>query len=95
MTQSEFDRLLSRIAALSSGQMRRLRDELDGKLAAPAPASASAGGSTAAVPAWQRVLDNMSDVPDGDFARMPTDSSEQLDHYLDGTPRRPTAGDDG
>ena len=46
--------------------------------------------SPAAVPAWQLVLDHMSDVTDEEFARMPADSSEQLDHYVYGTPKRPT-----
>ena len=40
MTHNEFNHLLSSIAALSPEQMRRLRDELDGKLAAPASADA-------------------------------------------------------
>ena len=34
MTHSEFNHILSTIKALSPDQMRRLRDELDGKLAA-------------------------------------------------------------
>jgi hypothetical protein len=38
MTHSEFNHLLGSIAALSPEQMRRLRDELDGKLAASAAA---------------------------------------------------------
>jgi putative addiction module CopG family antidote len=41
------------------------------------------------VPAWQRVLDNMKAVPDDVFDRIPADSSEHLDHYLYGTPKRP------
>jgi len=43
------------------------------------------------VPAWKRVLDNMKDVPDAVFDGIPADSSEQLDHYLYGTPKRPSA----
>jgi hypothetical protein len=46
MTYIEFNHILGRIAALSPEQMRRLRDELDGKLAAPA--SADAGASAVA-----------------------------------------------
>jgi Arc/MetJ-type ribon-helix-helix transcriptional regulator len=42
------------------------------------------------VPAWQRLLENMRNVPDEVFDHMPSDSSEQLDHYLYGTPKRPT-----
>jgi Arc/MetJ-type ribon-helix-helix transcriptional regulator len=39
-------------------------------------------------PAWKRVLQNMDAVPDDVFDRIPADSSEQLDHYLYGTPKR-------
>ncbi len=42
------------------------------------------------VPVWKRVLENMQAVPDEVFERIPADSSEQLDHYLYGTPKRPT-----
>jgi putative addiction module CopG family antidote len=42
-------------------------------------------------PAWQRVLEIMNDVPDEIFNRIPADSSAQLDHYLYGTPKRPTS----
>jgi hypothetical protein len=87
MTHNEFSHLMSSIKALSPEQMRQLRQELDSELAA-AEMVQPAG---AAVPAWKQVLENMSDVPDEDFARMPADSSEQLDHYLYGTPKRPTA----
>ena len=40
-------------------------------------------------PAWQLVLENMAKVPDEVFERIPTDASEQLDHYIYGSPRRP------
>ena len=42
-------------------------------------------------PAWKRVLTMMNDIPDAVFDRIPTDGSEELDHYLYGSPRRPTA----
>jgi putative addiction module CopG family antidote len=54
------------------------------------PSETEAAGS-GAVPAWQRVLDIMGKVPDTAFDRMPVDSSEQLDHYIYGTPKRPTS----
>jgi putative addiction module CopG family antidote len=43
-----------------------------------------------AKPVWERILDIMSEVPDDAFERIPPDSSEQLDHYIYGTPKRPT-----
>jgi putative addiction module CopG family antidote len=50
---------------------------------------ADAGGAD--VPAWKRVLDIMGKVPGEVFDRMPADSSQQLDHYIYGTPKRPTS----
>jgi Arc/MetJ-type ribon-helix-helix transcriptional regulator len=41
------------------------------------------------VPAWQRLLNIMGDVPEDVFERMPTDGAEQHDHYIYGTPKRP------
>ena len=53
------------------------------------PEVAPAGGG--AVPAWKRVIEIMGRVPDEDFDRIPVDSSEQLDHYIYGTPKRPAS----
>ncbi len=52
-------------------------------------ADQSESAAVEAVPVWKRVLDNMQAVPDEVFERIPADSSEQLDHYLYGTPKRP------
>jgi hypothetical protein len=90
MTHSEFNNILHSIKALSPEQMRQLRQELDSELAEVSH-PAAAGVSPAAVPAWKQVLDNMKDIPDDEFDRMPADSSEQLDHYIYGTPKRPRA----
>jgi putative addiction module CopG family antidote len=54
-----------------------------------APEVAAAPGE--AVPAWKRVLDIMGKVPDAVLDRIPSDGSEQLDHYSYGTPKRPTS----
>src|SRR5260370_37295621 len=48
--------------------------------------AADAGG---AMTAWKRVLDIMGRVPDEVFDQMPADSSQQLDHYIYGPPKRP------
>jgi Arc/MetJ-type ribon-helix-helix transcriptional regulator len=45
----------------------------------------------ARTPVWEKVLKNMEAVPDEVFDHIPADSSAQLDHYLYGTPKRPTA----
>ncbi len=39
-------------------------------------------------PAWRKVVELMKEVPDAVFDRIPADSSEQLDHYIYGSPRR-------
>lgn len=39
-------------------------------------------------PAWQRIVNAMRQVPDEEFDRLPADGSEQLDHYIYGTPKR-------
>ena len=89
MTHNDFNNILHSIKALSPEQMRQLRQELETELAAAS--QPAAGQPSAAVPAWKQVLDNMKDVPDEDFDRMPSDCSEQLDHYIYGTPKRPRA----
>lgn len=91
MTHKDFNFLLGSIKALSPEQMRQLRRELDSELSSTEASQPAAGEPPAAVPAWKQVLDNMKDIPDEEFDRMPADSSEQLDHYIYGTPKRPIA----
>jgi putative addiction module CopG family antidote len=54
-----------------------------------APNVAEVAGAT--VPPWKRVLEIMGKVPAEVLDQIPADSSEQLDHYLYGTPKRPTS----
>jgi hypothetical protein len=62
MTSSQFNELLNSIAALSPEQMRRLRDELDGKLAALAPVDAGETAVTASESAYQEVQRRLFDA---------------------------------
>ena len=39
-------------------------------------------------PIWDVILDNMKDVPPGEFARLPKDGASEHDHYLYGHPKR-------
>jgi hypothetical protein len=39
-------------------------------------------------PVWQMILEIMSDVPRDDLNRLPTDASEEHDHYIYDTPKR-------
>jgi Arc/MetJ-type ribon-helix-helix transcriptional regulator len=42
-------------------------------------------------PIWEVVDDLRKGIPPGEFAKLPKDGAEQLDHYLYGSPKRPTA----
>jgi Arc/MetJ-type ribon-helix-helix transcriptional regulator len=41
-------------------------------------------------PIWEEILELTADIPDEEFDRLPTDLAEQHDHYIYGTPKRPT-----
>ena len=40
-------------------------------------------------PIWEVAQEITADIPPEEWAKIPADSSEQLDHYIYGTPRRP------
>jgi Arc/MetJ-type ribon-helix-helix transcriptional regulator len=42
-------------------------------------------------PIWEVVEELRKSVPPEEFAKLPRDGAEQLDHYLYGSPKRPTA----
>lgn len=39
-------------------------------------------------PIWEEIVDNMKDVPDEVFDRLPHDGASQVDHYIYGLPKR-------
>jgi Arc/MetJ-type ribon-helix-helix transcriptional regulator len=41
-------------------------------------------------PIWERIQDLTADVPAEEWDKLPTDLAEQHDHYIYGTPKRPT-----
>lgn len=42
-------------------------------------------------PIWEVVDELRKSVPPEEFAKLPKDGAEQLDHYIYGSPRRPAA----
>ena len=88
-------------AAVQSGRYASA-DEMIAKLVreeaqrAHQPASPSSevlagqGADLAREPVWERILKRTAAIPDEEFAKLPTDLAEQHDHYLYGTPKRPT-----
>lgn len=62
----------------------------DVREAAPGPL-AGQGAAEERKPIWERIQDLMADVPEEEWDRLPTDLSEQHDHYIYGTPKRPAS----
>jgi Arc/MetJ-type ribon-helix-helix transcriptional regulator len=54
-------------------------------------ASDHQGASKRRKPIWERAEEIRRGVPDEEWAKLPTDGAEQLDHYIYGSARRPTA----
>lgn len=63
-----------------------LVERLERERAASAEPVATAGKSI-----WEVLDDLRKDVPPEEFAKLPKDGAEQLDHYLHGSPKRPTS----
>jgi hypothetical protein len=41
-------------------------------------------------PIWEQFADALKDVPEEELHRLPVDGAAQHDHYIHGTPKRPT-----
>jgi hypothetical protein len=96
MSHNDFNHLLNSLATatLSPEQMERLYRELDNKRAAASavaqPAASEKAAETARKPIWERILERSAAIPDEEWDKLPTDLAEQHDHYIYGTPKRPT-----
>jgi hypothetical protein len=42
-------------------------------------------------PHWERAAELRKSIPEEEWAKLPVDGSEQLDHYIHGSPKRPTS----
>jgi hypothetical protein len=40
---------------------------------------------------WEMIQELAAGVPDEEFLKLPVDGAEQLDHYIYGSPKRPTS----
>jgi Arc/MetJ-type ribon-helix-helix transcriptional regulator len=84
-------------AAVQSGQFAS-PDEMITKLvreyaqrAQQPPAGAQQPPAETSKPVWEEIQELTADVPDEVWDALPTDLAEQHDHYIYGTPRRPTS----
>ena len=53
------------------------------------PAAEGCEPASARKPLWETIAEIARSIPEQDWARIPSDASYQLDHYLYGAPRRP------
>jgi Arc/MetJ-type ribon-helix-helix transcriptional regulator len=85
------------LAAVASGQYA----SVDDAMAAAArlllreikqrEAESPRAADLASKPIWEEILELTADVPDEEWEKLPPDLAEQHDHYIYGTPKRPTA----
>ena len=57
------------------------------------PEKVGAGEQTAPVhkPIWEVFEEITASIPEEEWAKLPTDGAEQHDHYIYGTPKRPSS----
>jgi hypothetical protein len=76
------------LAAKASAQGLSLKDRLQ-KLAIEDPQMAPRPGPNLDDrPIWEVITEQMKDVPDEVFDRLPKDGASQVDHYIYGLPKR-------
>jgi Arc/MetJ-type ribon-helix-helix transcriptional regulator len=76
------------MAEAASLLIQRLKQE---QAQAKPPAANEGQSAEARQPIWERILERAAAIPDEECDKLPTDLAEQHDHYLYGTPKRPTA----
>jgi Arc/MetJ-type ribon-helix-helix transcriptional regulator len=78
---ASLDEAMTRAATL-------LLREIEQEQATPAPMGQAAAQPRK--PIWERILERSAAIPDEEWDKLPVDGSEQHDHYIYGTPKRPT-----
>jgi hypothetical protein len=71
--------LVERLRALDAEEQKRVLDFVEG---------IERQKSQPAKTLWDAIQDIVKDVPDKVWERLPTDGSEQHDHYLYGSPKK-------
>jgi len=92
-------------AAVHSGQFASVDDamtkaasllleHLKHEQAQAVPEKAAANAEPTALPRkpiWERILERSAAIPDEEWDKLPVDGAEQHDHYIYGTPKRPSS----
>lgn len=68
--------------------LERLELEQAQAMPAASPADTSAPRRK---PLWERAAELRKSIPEEEWAKLPSDGAEQLDHYIYGSPKRPTS----
>ncbi|MBV8556002.1 MAG: hypothetical protein JO116_10585 [Planctomycetaceae bacterium] len=68
--------------------LERLELEQAQAMPAASPADATAPRRK---PLWERAAELRKSIPEEEWAKLPSDGAEQLDHYIYGSPKRPTS----
>ena len=68
--------------------LERLELEQAQAIPAAGPADATAPRRK---PLWERAAELRKSIPEEEWAKLPSDGAEQLDHYIYGSPKRPTS----
>ncbi len=79
------------VAAILRDYLRRQQSQtpqdavtVSNSVSAPAP-------SPKRKPLWERAADLRKSIPDEEWEKLPADGARQLDHYIYGSPKRPTS----
>jgi Arc/MetJ-type ribon-helix-helix transcriptional regulator len=90
-------------AAVYSGRFKSVDDamtraatlllqELDQEQSQAKPAAEQADAAAPRrKPLWERAAELRKSIPEEEWAKLPVDGAEQLDHYIYGSPKRPSS----
>ncbi len=79
------DDAMSEAASLLLQQLKQDQTQTDQTIASPADAAPKRK------PIWEEFEDIAASIPDEEWAKLPVDGAEQHDHYIYGTPKRPSS----
>jgi Arc/MetJ-type ribon-helix-helix transcriptional regulator len=79
------DAAMTKAASLLLEQLKQRQDD------ANSPAASQPEAVPTNKPIWEVVAELRKSVPPEEFLKLPRDGAEQLDHYLYGSPKRPTS----
>ena len=75
------------VAAAVRDYLQRRKDQPRQVAVAAAPADESSKRK----PLWERAAELRKSIPEEEWTKLPVDGAEQLDHYIYGSPKRPTS----